>query len=162
MAEWQYGGASATAQFQDGVCCVSLRGVVTDAIVRRLRQDMHALGDPPDAYVVDWSCSVLAMDPDELEAATFDSHTDFVIRTPVAYVVAPAMLEAFHDHCFNMIRHGLVRVTFTAMDVALAWACRKCAVAQLKAEAVAPRRAPPPQPLDSLRRGSPRTPWRAA
>lgn len=122
MQRFRVAGGAAFAGVTDGVVITILDGVQTGKGLRLLRQSIgNALGHLARASVVDYSESVLLLDPEELAPVINDPWA----HLPSAVVVRPSMRPMMIAQSRHAAAEGIVRRVFGELDQALAWAHRQ-------------------------------------
>lgn len=128
----QYATATSRLLIDQGVASISVRGVVTGAVLAPLladcSSDMRAAGRA-DALVARYDLSVIALDADQLLAGAARAiQPGKAIAVPTALVVPRDAAALFKAYAWRMAQRGIVRAVFTSPGPALAWAQKEAAV----------------------------------
>lgn len=125
MQRFRVTGGTAFAGVTEGVVVTILDGVQTGKGLCLLRRSIGAaLGHEARVSVVDYSESVLLLDPDELAPVINDPWA----HLPSAVVVRPSMRPMMAAQSRRAATHGIVRRVFGDLDQALAWAHRQTVI----------------------------------
>lgn len=136
---FKFGATTARCSFYEGLAMAELRGVVTAKALDSLRAQMAAWL-PRDARVVIscWSAAAFATDFEFIARGFQDDSLSRMLQLPIGNVVNDVQAPLFQRYAHEMIKFGVLRVTFSERAAALAWAARKLAFAERRA-CVAPR-----------------------
>lgn len=123
--------ASAACSFYDGLALVEFRGVVTAKTIDALRDDV-ATWQPRETRVAlfCWSVAVFATDFRFISQGYADERLARLLSLPIGNVVNAVQAPHFHRYAHEMIKYGVLRVTFSERAAALTWAARKLAFAE--------------------------------
>lgn len=134
---------------RDGrVLVIEARGVATLVSLRTLRgfvvAAVEAHGDL--AVVVDLRGVQARLNPEDWRQAAHDSARSG-FKAPVGIVVDPMYFDATVQHCFAVVEHGLRRMAFTDLDLAISWAQTLVSRAASSATRTGPSPSTPPSRL---------------
>lgn len=133
--EWNYSRASATAVYDDGVCVVDVRGLVTRDVPDQLRADLRSHADiVAHVFVVCWDRACIAVERTGIVSVADDLPPGDVLRAPMVNVVNEECVEFFQQLGADRMAVGVLRVTTLSLDAALAWARRRAMVAEWSAD----------------------------
>jgi hypothetical protein len=131
---WRYGAATAEVTHEQGLCVLDLRGPVTRRVLDQIKVDLFRTMPRTFVIIIVLSEAAMVLTEEELADFDLDAHLHGVLTLPAVFVANAEQAASLHGHCASMVHHGLTRVTTTSWPVALQWAARKIAFAELKTD----------------------------